>query len=200
MNMAPTLAAALLLALGLAAAPARAAPDTKPLAAPPPPAAPRLAEGEGRAGDLHIIQLWTADSDAFLAEWARPTPPKLVTGNRTTRNRPLSQFIIFGGCRADAAGHCHLTARITITDPDGAPYGDPMAFAIWDDQPAPPPKRLILSPNSIGLVIEDGEKLGTYRVHLAVTDEHAGVTAESTSVIEVREAEGGAAAPTAGAE
>lgn len=176
-----------------AAAPVRAAPEAPPFAAPPAAAAPRLLEGEGRAGDLHIVQLWTADSDAFLAAWAQPTPPNLATSNRTTRNRPLSQFIIFDSCRADAAGHCRLTARITITDPDGAPYGDPMAFTIWDSKPAPPPKRLILSPHSIGLVIEDGEKLGTYRVHLAVTDEHAGVTAESTSAITVDEAEGDAA-------
>jgi hypothetical protein len=189
------------LALCLAAAvPVHAAPEAPSFAPAPPSAAPRLVEGEGRAGDLHIIQLWTNDSGAFLAEWARPTPPNLATSSRTTRNRPLSQFIIFDSCRADAAGNCHLTARIAITDPDGAPYGDPMAFAIWDQQPAPPPKRLILSPHSIGLVIEDGEKLGTYRVHLSVTDEHAGVTAESTSAITVDEAGSEDAATAATAE
>lgn len=167
---------------------AGAAPGDAPLA----PPAPSDEKGEvtdaARAGDLYILQLWTGDPDAFLAAWQQPTPPRLVTSKRTTRNKAIQQFIILGGCRADAAGHCRLDAHVTITDPDGEPYGEAMRFALWDDQPAPPPGRLVLSPNSIGLIIEDGEKLGTYRVRLAVTDAHAGVTAVSVTDIEVAEA------------
>jgi len=46
-----------------------------------------------------------------------------------------------------------------------------------------------LAPNSIGLVIEDGEQLGDYTVQLDVTDEIAGVTASQTSVLEIVEAD-----------
>jgi hypothetical protein len=190
MRLSPVLRAALLaLLLTPGAAPALAAPGTPALDRPPSPAPHQPVASEGRAGDLQILQLWTPDPAAFLREWAEPTPPRLPTASRTARNLPIEQFIIFSSCKADAAGNCRLTARIEIADPDGAPYGDPMAFTIWDDKPAPPPARMILSPNSIGLVVEDGEKLGTYRIHLAVTDVHAGVTAESLSAIEVTEAE-----------
>lgn len=187
---------AAMLAAAISTATAYAAPTAPALAAPAPPAPRAPVEGEGRAGDLYLVQLWTRDPAAFLAAWNQPTPPNLVTSRATERNLAIQQYIIFSTCRADAAGNCRLTARVTITDPDGAAYGDPMAFAVWDNQPAPPAQRLILSPNSIGLLIEDGEKLGTYRVHLAVTDAHAGVTAESVSAIEVREAGSGTSGQT----
>lgn len=182
-----TLPSLLALAL-LPVTPAFAAPGT-PMLDPAPAPAPRApVAGEGRAGDLQILQLWTRNPDAFLREWAKPTPPTLETASRTARNQAIQQFIIFSTCKPDTAGNCRLTARVEIVGPDGAPYGEPMAFTVWDNQPAPPPQRLILSPNSIGLIVEDGEKLGTYQIRLAVTDAHAGVTAESLSAIEVREA------------
>lgn len=183
--------AAMLAATAMTASAAQAAPTGPALAAPAAPAPREPALGEGRAGDLQILQLWTRDPAAFLAAWNQPTPPTLVTSSATERNLAIQQYIIFSTCRADAAGNCRLTARVTITDPDGAAYGDPMEFTVWDDRPAPPPQRLVLGANSIGLIVEDGEKLGTYRIRLSVTDAHAGVTAESVAAIDVREAGSG---------
>ena len=95
---------------------------------------------------------------------------------------------MYGGCQRDFAGQCHLSAVVTVTAPDGTPYGDPIAF---DALPLSPPvaQGFGLAPNSIGLVIEDGEQLGDYTVQLDVTDEIAGLTASQTSVLEIVEAD-----------
>lgn len=138
---------------------------------------------EARAGNLHIVQLWSDDQQRFLREWAQPTPPRLTTTSRATRNTPIYQFIIFDSCQADDAGNCSLSAVLTMTDPDGLPYGETFRFPVWDNQPAPAPKLLTLSPAGIGITVEDDEKLGTYTVRLAVTDDHAQVTA--TTEIEI---------------
>ena len=132
---------------------------------------------EARAGDLHVVQMWSDDEDRFMREWAQPTPPNLTVSTETVRNKPITQFILFGGCTSDTAGNCYLTANVEMTDPNGERYGEVFNFAVWDNLPAPQPNVFILSPNGVGLVIEDGEQLGIYRVRLAVTDEHAAVTA-----------------------
>lgn len=144
---------------------------------------------EARAGDLRIIHLWTTDPEAFLEAWSQSTPPTLQTSSRTVRNQPIQQFILYANCTPDDAGNCLLTARVAITAPDGTAYGDPMEFPALPLMPRVPGNNIGLAPNSIGLVIEDGEQLGEYRIDLAVTDENAGVTATSTVYLEVVEAE-----------
>ena len=171
----PATAAALALALWLALVPRAAAAQDE-------------GGAEVRAGELRIIHLWSVDPDAFLAQWNQPDPPTLPITTRTARNRPIQQFILYGGCQRDFAGRCHLSAVVTVTAPDGTPYGDPIAF---DALPLSPPvaKGFGPAPNSIGLVIEDGEQLGDYTVQLDVTDEIAGVTASQTTVLEIVEAD-----------
>jgi len=144
---------------------------------------------EAAAGDLRIIHLWSNDPEGFLEAWSGPTPPNLPTTSRAIRNQPVQQFILYVNCTPNEAGNCLLTARATITAPDGTPYGEPMAFTALPASPPVPRNNIGLAPNSIGLRIEDGEQLGEYRIDLAVTDEHAGVTATSTVHLEAVEAE-----------
>ena len=156
-----------------------------------PPAA-QAREGdnvEAQAGDLRIIHLWTTDPEGFIEAWSQPTPPRLSTSTRTARNQPIQQFILYANCTPDEAGNCLLTARADITAPDGTAYGEPLIFPALPSSPGVPRDNIGLAPNSIGLVIEDGEQLGEYRVDLAVTDENAGVTATSTVHLEVVEAD-----------
>lgn len=144
---------------------------------------------EAAAGDLRIVHLWSNDPDGFLEAWGGPTPPNLPTSSQATRNQPIQQFILYANCTPDAAGNCLLTARVTITAPDGTPYGEPMAFTALPASPPAPRNNIALAPNSIGLRIEDGEQLGEYRIDLAVTDANAGVTATSTVHLVAVEAE-----------
>lgn len=144
---------------------------------------------EALAGDFRIMHLWSRDPQGFLQAWAGPTPPNLPTSSRTTRNQPIQQFILYGNCTLDEQGNCRLSARVDITAPDGKPYGQPLIFMAMPPGPPVPRDVYGLTPNGIGLTIEDGEQLGEYRIDLAVTDENAGVTARSTVHLEVEEAE-----------
>ncbi|MEE9432901.1 MAG: hypothetical protein V3V15_01515 [Sphingorhabdus sp.] len=143
---------------------------------------------EARAGNLHIIQLWSSDQQRFLKEWKQPTPPHLTTDSSIERNKPIFQFIIIGGCQANEAGNCDLSGETRMTGPDGKPYGEPLNFAVWDNLPAPPPNILSLAPAGIGLTVEDGEKLGPYKIKLSVTDNVAKVTATTEVTITAEEA------------
>lgn len=142
---------------------------------------------EAQAGDLRIIHLWSRDPEGFLKAWSQPTPPHLTTSSRTARNQPIQQFILYANCTPDKAGMCRLEARVDITAPDGTAYGKPMIFTALPATTPVPRNNIGLTPNGIGLRIEDGEQLGFYRVDLAVTDANAGVTAESTVHLEVVE-------------
>ena len=156
------------------------------------PASAQLPEAdnvEATAGKLKVIHLWTKDPEAFLEAWNGPTPPTLPTSSTVQRNVPIQQFILYANCQTNDSGECLLSAKVDIIAPDGEPYGEPLIFAALPAIVPPPENNIGLAPNSIGLVIEDGEQLGSYRIHLAVTDEHAGVTANSVVSIEVTEAE-----------
>lgn len=138
-----------------------------------------VADGEARAGDFRVVQLWTDDPDGFLAAWAGPTPPRLDTTTRGKRGEVLRQFVIFDGCKPDSSGNCQLAARFEFYRPDGSRDDDDIDFVLWDDE-APPSGRLSLSPHGAGVVIGDGDPLGDYEARLVVTDAVAGVTATSS--------------------
>lgn len=156
-------------------------------------AAPALAEEgdnmEAQAGDLRVIQLWSTDPARFMEAWAGPTPPQLDITTQTRRNLPIQQFILYANCRQDAAGNCHLAARVEIAAPDGSAYGEPLEFDALPPGPGAPPGSIGLAPGAMGMRIEDGEQLGTYRVTLSLTDRNAGVTAVSRVSLRVEEAE-----------
>lgn len=162
--------------------------QTAPAAETPAPAmeAPARFTNQARAGDLFLLQLWSSNPTEFLEAWNRPTPPNLRTTTRIERNRPITAFVIFAGCRADAAGNCNLSGSIEFRDPDGGIYGQHDNISFWSG-PAIAGYNLRLSPVGPALRVEDGEKLGTYTVRITVTDRNADVTAiteERLTVIE----------------
>ncbi|MBD3730529.1 MAG: hypothetical protein IE933_12570 [Sphingomonadales bacterium] len=152
-----------------------------------PVAAQEAGENQARNGDLMALQLWTSDVKRFHKEWEQPTPPNLTTTTSAQRNEPIYLMILFAGCKVDDSGNCKLSGRVTITDPDGLPYGDPVQLPEWSS-PRPNPQAIYLSPDSMGLTIEAGEKLGTYRISVQVTDENAGISATTYQTITVSEA------------
>jgi hypothetical protein len=145
---------------------------------------------EASAGDFKIIHLWTADPEGFMTAWEGPTPPSLPTTTRIERNQRLTQAILYVNCTKDAAGDCHLGATVTMTAPDGTAYGEPFTFDALKGPSAIAPNVIGLSRAGIGLMIEDGEQLGLYRVVLAVTDYNSGAVA--TSIVHLEAVEEGA--------
>lgn len=159
------------------------------LAAVTPVAAQDGGGDQARVGNLEVQQLWSADEQGFIKEWSQPKIPDLETTHQTERNRTITMFIVLRGCMADLDGNCRVTGKLEMLDPNGAPYGSVSdGIPVWPSQPAPDASLLVLSPASIRLTIEDGEKLGVYHSRLWVTDEVAKVTAMTDVTIDVSEA------------
>jgi hypothetical protein len=92
-------------------------------------------------------------------------------------------FITFKGCRADAAGNCNVTADFNTVDPLGKSYGKTRTSEVWVGHPRPPDGFLQLSASAYGLVFEDKDPLGPYRVRAAITDHVAGITLHTEQVL-----------------
>ena len=149
--------------------------------------APAAAQFE--PGAFRIMPLWSTDPEGFLAVWGQPTPPTLSTTLSTVRNQPIQQFILYANCTRNDEGHCHLRARVSITGPDGSPYGEEMVFdALPQGVPVVEENHFGLAPNSIGIRVDDDEQVGFYTVDLEITDVFAGTKAYNTVQIEVTEA------------
>jgi hypothetical protein len=151
-----------------------------------PVAAPTLSN-QAKVDNLMILQLWSNNPDEFMRAWNQLTPPTLITTTKIERNKPISAFIIFAGCRGDAAGKCNLNGSIEFRDPYGKIYGKNENLDFWSGPPIEG-FNLRLSPIGPGLIIEDGEKLGDYTVRITVTDRNADVTAVTEEKLTVVEA------------
>lgn len=143
---------------------------------------------EAQAGDLRIVHFWSAKPEEVRAAFSQPTPPQLEMVNAAERNQKIQQFILYANCQRDPDGKCWLSAEVDITAPDGTPYGETLRFDALPLGPAVPRDRIGMAPGSIGLIIEDGEQLGRYRIKLAVTDEIAVQTATSVVHLDIVEA------------
>lgn len=122
-----------------------------------------------------VQQITTADPDKLMADWAKPTPGvAIATATTTPRNKPIVTFIVFSGCKADAAGNCNVTADFLTTGPAGQTYDTTNGAEIWVGKPPPPGFNLQLSAGGLGIVFENKDPVGQYVVHATITDHVAG--------------------------
>ena len=135
------------------------------------------------SGQFRTVQVSTANVEKFLAEWAKPSEPaRLETQSSARRGETLHTFIVFGGCKADAAGDCQVTVDYQILKPDGAVYADQKNVPIYKGK-APPTSTFFLSDSSLGLRFEPQDALGAYTVKAAVTDHVAKLTLSTQQVL-----------------
>ena len=151
------------------------------------PAATPALTNQAKVENLMVVQLWSSNSEEFLTAWNQSSPPSLKTTSRIERNKRITAFIIFAGCKGDAAGNCNLNGSVEFRDPDGKIYGEQKNVDFWSGA-AIDGYNLRLSPVAPALVIEDGEKLGDYTVRITVTDRNANVTAITEEKLKVVEA------------
>ena len=129
-----------------------------------------------------VLQIATTDPDKLVRDWAQPAATAhLTTETEVTRNKPIVTFIVFKGCRADASGKCDVTAAYAVFDPAGQPYAQ-QTGEVWKGAPTPN-LDLQLSHAALGLVIEDKDPLGPYRVQVKVTDHVSGETLSTEQIL-----------------
>jgi hypothetical protein len=142
------------------------------------PASARSAQ----AGEFAVVQVATTRPDALMAEWRNRTPGARLKGDRKVRpEQPITSFIVFRGCRANAEGRCSVTVDYDLRDPAGHPTALTRA-SVWD---APPPEGRMLQISGDGVTLGFGRSKppGDYRLRAQVTDHVAGVTLTTEDVI-----------------
>jgi hypothetical protein len=89
-------------------------------------------------------------------------------------NGAINAFVVFSGCKRDAAGNCSVEMRFRVLQPDGKVYAETPAMEVWNRKPAPPGRSLELSVQYLKVVIEPTDQLGTYTIQSQVRDNNSG--------------------------
>ena len=135
------------------------------------PANPAQASKNG-FGSMMLV---TDDPEGFMKAWQGPTPPQVSTTEQVTRGKPIEAMLIFSGCQAAENGNCNVSVELSVTGPDGVPYGETFKGPIWRGPPAPQ-YNLQLGESGLGFILDPQDKLGIYRLQAKVTDHVAATT------------------------
>lgn len=140
-----------------------------------------------KQGGFAIEQVATLDAAALMKTWGKPgTAARDGLTTSTTRNQPLHSFIALSGCKADAAGQCHVVANFLILDPAGKRYSDADGISLYRGVP-PAAGQSALGTASLGLHVKPGEAIGAYTAKVEVIDKNAGITLKTQQVLTVAE-------------
>lgn len=117
--------------------------------------------------------IFTADEQALFKKWATPSEPvDIDTVESVSINQPISAFVIFSGCKPDAANLCKVSMRFRVIQPDGKVYSETPAMEVWRGKPAPPGRALELSIQYLKVIVEPHEQRGRYTVQTQVRDDN----------------------------
>ena len=138
-------------------------------------------------GDLKVIQVATTDPGKLMDEWATPGEGVQLTslGARTIQGKPIIVFIIFQGCRTDAAGNCNLTADYETLAPDGKIIGVVKGLPLLVGEAPLGGGQFQLCPAGYLMTADAKGPFGIYRVRATVTDHVAGVSVTTDQPLEI---------------
>ncbi|MDR2550847.1 MAG: hypothetical protein LBD10_11685 [Desulfobulbus sp.] len=125
------------------------------------------------AGAFGAQLIFTANEQALFKKWATPSETVDVdTVESVSIDQPISAFVIFSGCKPDAANLCNVSMRFRVIQPDGKVYAETPAMEVWRCKPAPPGRSVELSVQYLKLVVEPHELRGRYTVQTQVRDDN----------------------------
>jgi hypothetical protein len=136
-----------------------------------------LPDSEDRkaSGDFGAQLVFVTDEQALFKTWATPSETvDLKTVESVTINQPISAFVIFSGCKPAAKGHCNVSMRFRIIQPDGKVYSETPTMEVWKNKPAPHAHALELSVQYLKIVVEPDEQRGRYTIQTQVRDDNTG--------------------------
>ena len=83
---------------------------------------------------------------------------------------------VFSGCSPNGAGHCDVTVRFNVYQPNGKVFATTPPMEVWQYKPAPPAQRPQLSVEYLKLTVEPHDPLGKYTVSASVKDHVSGAS------------------------
>lgn len=125
-------------------------------------------------GDFGVMLVFSDKPDELFEAWNQDTlGVKADFVEKVKVNQPVVAVIIFSNCAADKRGNANVTVVFTVIDPDGKTITKTAEVEVWVNRPAPKYRNLELSVDHIRILVEDGQKTGTYIVKALVHDKVA---------------------------
>ena len=107
----------------------------------------------------------------LYTDWQKPGASVQISETGQVRiDEPISAFVVFSGCMADAVGNCDVRMRFRVLAPDGSVYTESPSMEVWQGKKAPNAQLLELSVGYLKVAIEPHEQLGNYQVEVQVKD------------------------------
>lgn len=138
------------------------------------------------SGTFAVVQFATTDPHRVVEAWKRPTPGvKIKITHEARLGQPLSTFINFRNCRADASGACQVTAYWKLIGPDGRVKVSARSKVRVG---LPPPRHgaMGLSTEAPEFIIRPSSGPGRYLIKARTTDHVAKITLQTEDAITVR--------------
>ena len=115
-------------------------------------------------------QMWIINDESFFDDWNKPETPNLTFTETAIRNKKVYIIFLFINPGLDEASKANVVADVLIKSPDGKIYGEFTDLEIWQRIYDTPRNSIQLGVAHLGLVIEDGEQLGAYKIEAEVKD------------------------------
>lgn len=122
------------------------------------------------------VQMWLINDDSFFDNWNKPETPNLRFTGTALRNKKVFIIFLFINPGLDQSSKASVVADVLIKSPDGATYGSFKEIEIWQRAYDTPWNSIQLGVAHLGLIIEDGEQLGTYKIEAEVKDKIKNIT------------------------
>lgn len=116
------------------------------------------------------VQMWIINDESFFDDWNKPETPNLTFTETAIRNKKVFIIFLFINPGLDKASKANVVADVLIKSPDGKIYGEFSDLEIWQRIYDTPRNSIQLGVAHLGLVIEDGEQLGAYKIEAEVKD------------------------------
>jgi hypothetical protein len=118
--------------------------------------------------------IFIADEQILFKKWDTPSETvNIDTVESVSINQPISAFVIFSGCKPDAANFCKVLMRFRIIQPDGTVYSETPVMEVWHNKPAPQGRSLELSAQYLKVIVEAHEQRGCYTLQAQVRDDNS---------------------------
>ena len=126
---------------------------------------------QGSSGEFGAMIFMTTDSQKMLDNWEAPTPGyHILPSENVEKGQPIEALVLFSGCSANADGNCIAEVDYQILKPDGSIYAEYKNTELWKNKPALPKGQLGLGIDRVGLIAEDNDPIGVYKVTCVVKD------------------------------
>ena len=132
-----------------------------------------------------IMQL--INDESFFDNWKKPEPPNLKFTKTAIRNKKVFIVFLFINPGLDQSSVANVIADVLIKAPNGEIYGSFKNIEIWKRPYDTPRNHIQLGIAHLGLVVEDGEQLGTYKIEAEIKDEIKNVSLKLQSQFTVKE-------------